>query len=296
MVKPAGRPAFADQGISERKEGHMPRSRLWALIALVGALAAGLIVAGCGGDDDEGVDTGDIETLKSGVLTVGSDIPFPPFEQGDPPDYEGFDIDVINEIADRLELEIEIVDMPFDVVLAGGKGRYDAAIAATTIKPGRENKVDFSDPYFEASQGLLVPAGGDVASIGDLGSDSVIGAQDGTTGETYAEENTEAEVRPFPEIDDAYTALANGQVDAVLNDLPSVATAVDANPDLEVVETFATEELYGILFPEESDPLREAVNDALQDMKDDGTLEEIFREWFDEEISESLLEATHEPS
>ena len=280
----------------------MRGTRLWLVIGLVALLGCGLFVAACGDDDDETTTSADsggssteLDLLSEGTLTVGSDIPYPPFEQGNAPDYEGFDIDLINAVAEEMGLETEIVDAPFDVILQGGQGRFDLSIAATTITPARENRVDFSDPYFEAEQSLLVQAGGDVASIDDITADSVVGAQDGTTGETYAEENTDAEVRPFPEIDDAYNALASGQVDAVLNDLPSTRAAVEDNPDLEVAETFSTDELYGIVFPQDSS-LVDPVNEALQTVKDNGTLADIYSEWFDEELPEDLLTATHDPT
>ena len=272
------------------------------MIGLVALLGCGLFVAACGDDDDETTTSADsggssteLDLLSEGTLTVGSDIPYPPFEQGNAPDYEGFDIDLINAVAEEMGLETEIVDAPFDVILQGGQGRFDLSIAATTITPARENRVDFSDPYFEAEQSLLVQAGGDMASIDDITADSVVGAQDGTTGETYAEENTDAEVRPFPEIDDAYNALASGQVDAILNDLPSTRAAVEDNPDLEVAETFSTDELYGIVFPQDSS-LVDPVNEALQTVKDNGTLADIYSEWFDEELPEDLLTATHDPT
>lgn len=284
----------------------MRKTKLWTLLLLVTGLLAAVVVAGCGDDDDEST-TGDATTSESGAsadlgliedgtLIVGSDIPFPPFEQGDPPDYEGFDIDLINAVADELGLETQIEDAPFDLLLQGGGGQFDLAIAATTIKPARENRVDFSDPYFLAEQALLVRSDGDVQSAADL-SGKIVGAQDGTTGETYANDNTDAEeVRPFPEIDDAYNALEVGQVDAVVNDLPSAQDAADKKEGLEVVETFPTDELYGIILPEESDALREAVNEALVTLKEDGTLDEIYQEWFDQEAPEELISATHEPS
>jgi ABC-type amino acid transport substrate-binding protein len=274
------------------------------LLVVIASLVLGLAAVGCGDDDDDddggggATDTtaADFELLREGTLTVASDIPFPPFEQGDPPDYEGFDIDLINEVADRLELETEIKDLPFDVLLQGaGSGRYDVAIAATTIQPARERKVDFSDPYFNAEQSLLVQADGDIRSIDDITADSIIGAQDATTGETYANENTEADVRPFQEIDDAYQALENGQVDAVMNDLPSTESVAEDNPDLEVVQTFDTREEYGIIFAEGQDALREQINEALQEIKDDGTLNDLYQTWFEKDAPASLLEATHEP-
>ena len=279
------------------------------MLVLVAALTLGLTsfaATGCGDDDEEeadtatesssgGGDTASLDLLEEGVLTVGSDTPYPPFEFGDPPDYDGFDIDLINAIADELGLETAIVDAPFDVILAGQAGRFDLSMAATTITDARENRVDFSDPYFESEQSLLVQTDGEIASIDDITADTVVGAEDGTTGETYASENTDADVRPFPSIDDAYNALVSGQVDAVFNDLPASTDAVESKEGLEIVETFSTDEQYGIVFPEDS-PLVDPVNEALQTVKDDGTLGEIYTEYFGEEVPEDLLSATHDPS
>jgi ABC-type amino acid transport substrate-binding protein len=277
----------------------MTRTR-WLVIALVSIFALAL-AAGCGDDDDggdttSGGDTAGLELLEEGTLTVGTDTPYPPFEFGDPPDYEGFDIDVINAIAEDQGLSVAMVDAPFDVILAGQEGRFDLSIAATTITPARENRVDFSDPYFESEQSLLVRTDSDIASIDDITADTVVGAEDATTGETYANDNTDAEVRSFPNIDDAYNALVAGQVDAVINDLPASAQAVEDKEGLEIVETFPTDEQYGIVFPEDS-PLVDPINESLQKLKDDGTLAEIFSQWFSgEELPESLLTATHDPT
>ena len=281
----------------------MRKTRLWTLLILVAGLIAAFAVAGCGDDDETTTtDTGaaaDLQLNTDGVLTVGSDIPFPPFEQGDPPDYEGFDIDLINAVAERLGLTTEIVDVPFFAITSGGGQGFDLGIAATTITDEREQKVDFSDPYFNAEQSMLVRSDGDIKSIGDVTADTIVGAQDGTTGETYALENTDADLRPFEQIDDAYGALERGQVDAVFNDLPSTQTvADDSSGTLEVAETFDTGEEYGIVFRQEpqTEALREAVNDALQEIKDDGTLDGLYQTWFKTDAPESLLTATHEAS
>jgi len=283
----------------------MRKTRLWTLLALIIGLTAAFGLAACG-DDDSGsttttaaaaTDTADLGLIKDGTLIVGSDIPFPPFEQGDPPLYEGFDIDLINEVADRLGLQTQIEDAPFDLLLQGGGGQFDLAIAATTITPARENRVDFSDPYFLASQGLLVRVDSDVTSFEDL-EGKIVGAQDGTTGETYANESSRAsEVRGFPEIDDAYNALLSEQVDAVINDLPSVQDQADnSGGRLEVVADVETDEEYGVILPQGTDALREAVNGALAEIKDDGTLNDLYQEWFEIDAPESVLSATHEPS
>ena len=279
----------------------MRGTRLWLVIAMIIGLLASAIVAGCGDDDDDSSggsdESADLGLLQDGTLSVASDIPYPPFEQGDPPDYEGFDIDLINAVADEMGLEVEMQDQPFEVILAGQQGRFDLSIAATTIKPSRENRVDFSDPYFEASQSLLVPADSDIESVEDITSDTVVGAEDTTTGETYANEETDGEVRSYAGINEAFTALDNGQVDAVINDLPSSASAVeDSDGDLEIIQEFPTEELYGIVIPEDSDALVDAVNEALATVKEDGTLDEIYQEWFGTDAPDTVLEATHEPT
>jgi ABC-type amino acid transport substrate-binding protein len=280
----------------------MTRMRLWLVVSFVALLATAMVAAGCGDDDDDGDSASttaaseDLGLTDEGTLLVGSDIPYPPFEQGDPPDYEGFDIDVINAVGEEMGLDVKIVDVPFDLVLTGGSGRFDVAIAATTITPARENRIDFSDPYFESEQALLVQADGDIQSIDDLTSGTVVGAQDGTTGETYASDNTDAEIRAFPEIDDAYNAIAGGQVDAVINDVDAQNKAAEDNPDLEVVETYPTGEQYGIVFPQGSTALVDAVNEALATVKEDGTLDEIYQQWFEKEAPQSVIDATHEAS
>ena len=276
----------------------MTKTKLWSLLALVVGVFAMAVVAGCGSSDDTSSDgtasdgtvaTADLPLLKPGTLTVGSDIPYPPFEQGDPPDYEGFDIDLINAIADKMGLETSIQDKPFNLLLSGGGGQIDMAIAATTITAERAKKVDFTDPYYNASQGLLVPSGSDIQSVDDLAG-KIVGAQDGTTGETYANDNTDAaEVRPFPQTDDAYNALKTGQVDAVLNDLTAVQAAAKQLGGLEVVQDFPTDEQYG-MYAQKGSPIIAALNEALQQVKDDGTLTDLYQQYFKTDPPDALLQ------
>lgn len=265
----------------------------------VAALLVAMVVVGCGGDDGDQAAAPDraagqdLGLLDDGMLVVATDIPFPPFVQGDPPDYEGFDIDVINAVADEIGLETEIRDLPFDVILQGQSGRFDLAIASVTITPERERSVDFSHPYFEAEQGLLVPADGSIQSADDLTGDTVVGVADGSVAEEYVKENTDARLRPFPEIDDAYNAVANGQVDAVVNDVSSEQAALEKYPKLAVPEAFATGELIGIIVPQGNGPLLDAVNAGVEAVKENGTLAELYRKWFDKPPSELLLDARH---
>lgn len=279
------------------------RSRLLALLAaLVLALTAGIAV-GCGDDDDDdGGDTtaagGDLGLLQEGQLLVGTDTPFPPFEIGQPPNLSGYDIELVNAIAENLGLEVTYQDTSFDTIFRDtAQGKFDMAVAASTITPEREQTVDFSDPYYQANQSLVVARGSDIATVDDLGG-TTVGAQDGTTGEAYANDETDAaQVRGFPEGPDAITALRNGQVDAVIIDQPVAvdATESQAGGDIEIAEEIVTSELYGIPFAPDNDALREAVNEALKEIKDDGTLADLYEQYFPgTEPPEEVLEGTND--
>jgi polar amino acid transport system substrate-binding protein len=286
------------------REVSMSRSRLWLVIGLLALAATAFVAAGCGDDDDD--DDGgteattaaggeDLGLITEGTLTVGTDTPFPPFEIGQPPDISGYDIEVMNAIAENLGLTAEYTDTGFGTIFRDtAAGQFDTAAAASTITPGRENTVDFTDPYYEASQALLVPEGSDIASVDDLGG-AIVGAQDGTTGEAYANDETDAsEVRGFPEGPNATAALQTGQVDAVIIDLPVANDAVEKQGGVEIVEEIATEELYGFAVAPENDALREALNGALATLKEDGTITDLYQQYFQTDPPASVLEGTNE--
>ena len=263
------------------------RGRL-GLVAL--AMASLVIVAACGEEEPTpappGSDAPAFETLEEGVLTVGSDIPYPPFEFRKGGDLIGLDIDLINEIASRLELETEVIDTGFDTIfsqLAGG--RYDVVIAASTITPEREKEVNFSDPYYNAQQSLTVNTTerSDIKSVDDLKDGDVIAVQSGTTGKAWAEDNLPdgVEIRSFPEGPDGYTALEAGDVDGVINDEPTALAEVAGREGLELVEVIETGEAYGIAVDPENPELLEAVNATLAEIIADGTYEEIYSKYPD---------------
>jgi ABC-type amino acid transport substrate-binding protein len=260
-------------------------------------LLAGTALAACGDDDDDdgggGTQTtaaAEFETLESGTLTVGSDIPYAPFEFGDPPDYEGIDVDLVNAVADRLGLEVKFVKTPFDVIfrnLAQG-GKFDMVASSTTITDERLKTVDFSDPYFVGDQSLMVKKGSDIKTVEDVAGE-IVGAQLGTTGADYAKDKTDAEeVRTYDLIDDAFKALQTEQVAAVINDCPISKYAEQSKPDLQVVARIPTGENYGFAFAKESDDLREAVNGALDEVKQDGTYDEIYEKWLGDDPCKSI--------
>jgi polar amino acid transport system substrate-binding protein len=255
--------------------------RSWPAVAGLIIVAAVLVAAGCGDDNGGSGGGASLDTINSGELRVGSDIPYPPFEFGRAPDYEGFDIDLVNEIAKRLDLEAKFVKTPFDPIFRNlAQGRFDMVASASTITPEREKTVDFSDPYFPADQSLMVKKGSDVKTVDDLNG-KVVGAQLGTTGADYAKKNVNASsVRTYDLIDDAFKALEAGQVEAVINDCPVSKYAEKAHPDLVVVEAIKTNEQYGFAFKQDNDALRTAVDKELKTLRDDGELEKISNKWF----------------
>jgi polar amino acid transport system substrate-binding protein len=275
------------------------KSRLLILLAALTLGLASFALAACGDDDDEGTDAGtettaggeDLGLITEGTLTVGTDTPFPPFEIGQPPNISGYDIEVMDAIAENLGLEPEYTDTGFGTIFRDtANGQFDTAAAASTITKGRENAVDFTAPYYEAQQALLVPEGSDIASVADLTSDTIVGAQDGTTGETYANDETDAgEVRGFPEGPNAISALITGQVDAVIIDQPVAVDALEQQGGVEIAEEIPTNELYGFAVAPDNDALREAMDEALATIKEDGTLDELYEKYFQAAPPESVL-------
>jgi polar amino acid transport system substrate-binding protein len=280
----------------------MSRTRFWLVLGLVALMATAFVAAGCGDDDDDdggGETTAaageDLGTINEGSLFIGVDTPYPPFEQGQPPNVTGYDIDVLNTIAENLGLEVEYQDTGFATIFRDvAAGQFDTAAAASTIKPGREKVVDFTDPYYSSATALLVAEDSDIASVDDLGG-AIVGVQDGTVQEEFANNETDAgEVRAFPEGTTAISALLTGQVDAALIDEAVAADAVEKQGGMEIVESIPGEDLFGFAVAPQNDALREAMNEQLAAMKEDGTLSELYNKTFGSEPPTEVLEGTNE--
>jgi polar amino acid transport system substrate-binding protein len=260
-----------------------------------GLAAAALALAGCAGGgsdnatgDPAGGGGDDFGLVAPGTLTVCSDIPYPPFEFEDadsPSGYSGFDIDLLTAIAESLDLEFAVQDVGFDGLQSGttlAAGECDIAASAMTITEERQANIDFSDPYYDSLQSLLVPADSGIASIEDLGGKTV-GVQQGTTGEAYTEENAPegTEIVAFPSDGELWPALQAGSIDAILQDLPVNVEHERADSGYTIVEEYETDEQYGFGFAKgEKTALLDAVNEALAQLREDGTYQEIYDEYF----------------
>lgn len=266
---------------------------------ILGLLAALVLVlaAACGGDDEEAAPT-DTETtmtepatpafttISEGVLTVGSDIPFEPFEYREGEELTGFDVELVEEIASRLGLTTDWRDTAFDTIFTQlAAGRYDLVASATTITPEREEQVNFTIPYYRAQQSLTINSEltPEIQSTADLGEGHTVAVQTGTTGEAWARDNLApqgVEVRSFPEAPDTYTALEGGNVTGVIFDEPASVAEAANRPALEVVEAIDTDEDYGFGIDPQNEELLAAVDEALQAMIDDGTYQQIYDTYF----------------
>lgn len=272
----------------------MRKTRLTALLAVLLLAIASLVVAGCGGSDDE-------TTAGGGgggePLTVGSDIPYPPFEQGKEGNYTGFDVELMEAIGERIDRSVEFQDTSFDTIFRDlAQGRFDAVASATTITDEREETVDFTNPYYFSEQAILVKEGGEKIEDVEGLSGGTIGVQQGTTGEEFVEEEGDAgEIRPYPQGPDAVNAVKSGVLDAVVLDIPVAENAVEAG-GVEVSAAIPTEEEYGFVVPQGEEELLDEMNKALEELKDDGTFTQIYEKWFKRTPTKALLEATHEPS
>jgi polar amino acid transport system substrate-binding protein len=253
----------------------MTRLRRPVLLTIAVLTVIMLAAAGCGGDDNDNGGGGNVPAS----LTVGSDIPYPPFEFGTPP-YKGFDVDVVNQIAKGLDTKVTFKKTPFDTIFRDlAQGKFDMVASATTITPERAKEVDFSNPYFPADQSLMVKRGSNIKTVDDVAG-KVIGAQLGTTGAAYAKDKTKAKsVRTYDLIDDAFNALEAGQVEAVINDCPVSKYAENAHKDLVVIQAIQTNEEYGLVFPKGS-KLVDSFNKEIADLKDNGDLKKISDKWF----------------
>ena len=263
-------------------------------IFVAGLLIVVLSRAGCGGSaqqeqgsEGSGQASCDLENpplFEEGTLTVATDSPaFPPWFEGDPENYSGFEGEVANEVAERMDLSVTWVVEPFNRSYAPGAKDFDFDINQITITPEREQAVDFSEGYFDNAQGVLALEDSPVANattISDLRGAN-LGAQVGTTSLDFINETIQPEEEPsiYDTTNDAKSALEAGRIDAFVTDLVTTVYLRDVEIEgTKVVGQYPRNEQFGMLF-EKGNPLVGCVNQALGEMKEDGTLEGLQQEY-----------------
>lgn len=219
----------------------------------------------------------ELTTVEAGKLTMATNATFPPYEMTtDAGTIEGIDVDTAQAIAEKLGLELQIDDMDFDAALLSvQQGKADIAMAGITVTDERMAVMSFSDSYATGIQSVIVPEGSDIASVDDLAGKK-IGTQRGTTGYLYCTDDFgEENVIAYDNGLTAVQALNNGQVDAVVIDNAPAQEFVAANPGLKILDTAYAQEDYAIGVAKGNTQLLDAINGALEELQDDGTLQAI---------------------
>jgi len=216
-------------------------------------------------------------------VRVATDATYPPFESvnDQTKQLEGFDIDLMNAIAQKAGFDVTYTNINFDALLAGmATCQYDLAVSATTITAERQKQMAFSDPYINAGQIVTVQkTNTSIKSKDDLGGKK-IGVQISTTGAIEAGKITGATVKTYDTIDLAFLDLVNGQVDAVVADYPTTANYVAKQADkLMTVGTVFTDESYGVVGCKDKTDLITKVNTALAALKSEGFLTQLEDKW-----------------
>jgi len=269
--------------MSRRKAG-------WAL-----AVAAALLVAGCApragtrATPGASARAGGLPDLGGRALRVATDATYPPFEMLDrDKNAIGYDVDLIREICRRVNCRPEIRAVAWEGILPGvQQGDYDVAISGITITEEREKQVDFTEPYIAVGQVVMVRAEeARIRGAGDL-ADKVVAVQLGTTNDELAsrlqKEGKIREVKRYRTFDLAVAALLNRDVDAVIIDSVAGLGFMAQQPGkLKTVGEKLTQEQLGIVVREGNAELRDAFNAALRALKEDGTLDRLYRKWFEE--------------
>lgn len=255
------------------------RKGRWVIASVF--LAVLLLLSACGGGQTSGSETG------GNVLRVGTDAAYPPFEkQEGNGEITGFDIEVIKAVAEAEGLEVQVQHTGWDGLFeAVNSGKVDAGISAITITEERKEKYDFSEPYFEAKQLILVPNDSDVTSLMDL-KGKKIGVQSGTTGEIVVQKafgKTYEGIRGYDDTPGAIDDLMIGRVDAVVADNGVILDYMKKLPKdkFKTIEDNTFEpEFYGIMVKKGNQEVLDKINSGLKKIRENGTYDAIYNKYF----------------
>ena len=255
------------------------------ILALVLALCMVFVLAACGEAASDPTDApeseapegdGTFTTIVEGKLTMSTNAQFPPYEMTtDDGGFEGIDVEIATAIAEKLGLELDILDMDFDsALLAVQQGKSDIVMAGVTVNEDRQLVMDFTDSYATGVQVIIVKEGSDV-TIDNMG-EGLIGTQRGTTGNIYCTDDYgEEHVMAYDDGFTAVQALTNGQVDCVVIDNAPAQEFVKNNPGLTILDTEYANEDYAIGLNKGNTALLDAINTALNELISDGTVQTI---------------------
>ena len=263
---------------------------------IIGAAAGTAVLAGCGGTsagssaDAKKDDASGYSLVQPGKIIVASDLANPPFDFVENNEPKGFEVDLMKKVAEKLGLECEYLPaMKFDSIIPLIKqgGKADVGVSNFTITDERKQEIDFTDPYVDSNQGVVTKAGAERADADSLNAEDVtIACQAGTTGEAWAQENLpKATIKSLDDPVAAVTGVQTGLYAAAAADLPVMKyLCSNSFTDCQVSIEIPTGEQYGIVVSKANAGLTEAINSALAELEDDGSIKELEIEWFGSEI------------
>ena len=231
-----------------------------------------------------GAETATYTTVTEGKLTMATNAFFPPYEFYEGETIVGIDAEIAEAIAKKLGLELVIDNMEFNsIITAVTTGAADFGLAGMTVTEERLKEVDFSISYASGVQSIIVKEGSPITTVDDLyteGAAYKVGVQLGTTGDIYASDDFGAErVTQYNNGNEAVLALQKGDVDCVIIDNEPAKSFVAANEGLKVLDTAYAEEDYAACFAQDNDALCAAVNDAIEALITDGTIDAIIEKY-----------------
>ncbi len=255
------------------------------IIAMLLALVMCFALVACGGGDT--ADDSGFKTAVEGKLYVATNVAFPPYEYYEGSEAVGIDMDIARAIGEKLGLEVVIEDMEFDAINESVKsGKSDVGFGGMTITPERQEIIDFTVSYATGVQVVIVPENSPITSVDDLfveGNNYIIGVQRNTTGDLYTtwdlEDEGLATVERYSKGADAVQALVAGKVDCVVIDNEPAKAFVAENAGLKILETEYILEEYAASVSKDNPELYEAINTALQELIDDGTVAAIVEKY-----------------
>jgi glutamine transport system substrate-binding protein len=285
------------------------RVLLIAAVVLALMLSATLLVGCSSGDDavdttpDEAFDWRD-ELVKGDGRTVliGADTNWPPFEfaADDGIGFQGFDVDLMNAIGEKLGVNFEFKTYDFDGIIAGlATGEeFDMVVSALTIKPTRYEEVDFGLPYFEDTLALAAPNSSTISSFDDITDDTRVAVQSGSTALLWAENNlseeTVSRLVVNPDAGPLFLSMLSGDADALIQDMTSIVAWLEEEVrDAKLVDSIdGTGVYFGMAYQRSNkgEAMKADIDAALLKVVADGTFAEIYEKWFG--IQPSFLPGT----
>lgn len=266
------------------------KMKKWGIAAVAFALAAGVMLPGCSSQpaassSSAATDDTELVLVNDGKLTIAASLDFPPFENLEGDEAVGFEVDLMKALAEQMNLEAEYLpSTKFDTIipLITAGGTADVGVSGFTVTEERKQEIDFTDVLIDSNQGVVVMPG-TYTDVSELDGKTII-TQSGTTGYDWAVENIPgANVVALDEMTAVFAALQSGQGEAIVADLPVVQYYVNtAYTDMEVMAEIPTGEQYAIVVSKDNPALTAQLNEALAELKANGTYDEIYTKWFGE--------------